>query len=83
MSTKEKLIERFRRLPNDFTFEETIRLFKAVGFEIYQKGKTSGSRVMFFNGEDSFDMHRPHPGSIVKRGTLVNIYDYLTSKKLL
>ncbi len=83
MSTKEKLIERFRRLPNDFTFEETIRLFRTLGFDLYQKGRTSGSRVMFVRGEVSFDMHRPHPGSIVKRGTLVNIYEYLTSKKLL
>ena len=83
MSTKEKLIERFKRLPNDFTFEETIRLFRALGYDLYQKGKTSGSRIMFFNGKESFDMHRPHPESIVKRGTLVNIFEYLTSKKLL
>lgn len=83
MSTKEKLIERFKRLPNDFTFEETVRLFAAIGFTLHQKGKTSGSRVMFYKEDLSFDMHKPHPGSIVKRGTIKSIYDFLTKKGLI
>ncbi len=49
MGTKEKLIERFRRQPKDFTFDELCRLFRVLGFEISQKGKTSGSRVEFVN----------------------------------
>ena len=43
METKEKLIERFKRQPKDFTFDELTRLFIVLGFEVSQKGKTSGS----------------------------------------
>ena len=32
MSTKEKLIERFKRLPSDFTFEELVRLLSFYGY---------------------------------------------------
>lgn len=83
MSTKEKLIERFKQLPNDFTFDETIRLFTALGYSLYNKGKTSGSRVSFLKDEEIFDMHRPHPGSILKKGTLKSIFNYLNDKGLL
>jgi hypothetical protein len=42
MSTKEKLIERFRKQPKDFTFDEVVRLFGYFGFEINNKGKNIG-----------------------------------------
>lgn len=45
MGKKEKLIERFKSQPKDFSFEELTRLFRIFGFEVSQKGKTSGSRV--------------------------------------
>jgi len=51
MGTKEKLIERFKSQPKDFTFNELIRLFQVLGFEVSQKGKTSGSRVEFVNNK--------------------------------
>lgn len=83
MSTKGKLIDRFGRLPNDFTYEELVRLFSYFGFEVDNKGKSSGSRVAFVKGNEVFTMHRPHPGNIVKRGTLKGIKDYLEEKGLL
>jgi len=43
MSTKEKLIERFIKQPKDFTWDELVRLFGILGFNVYNKGKTSGS----------------------------------------
>ena len=39
MGTKEKLVERFKRQPKDFTFNELTRLFQILGFEMSQKGK--------------------------------------------
>jgi hypothetical protein len=51
MGTKEKLIERFKRSPKDFTFNELVRLFQVLGFEVSHKGKTSGSRIEFINSE--------------------------------
>ncbi len=32
MSTKDKLIERFKTLPKDFTFSELLALFKAYAY---------------------------------------------------
>lgn len=34
MGSKEKLIERFKRLPNDFTFDEMERLLSIFGYEM-------------------------------------------------
>ena len=47
MGTREKLIERFKTIPSDFTFDELERLLAIFGFEHSNKGKTSGSRVVF------------------------------------
>ena len=49
MSQKEKLVKRIRALPKDFTFDELRSLFAYLGFEMESKGKTSGSRVKFYN----------------------------------
>lgn len=47
MGTKEKLRERFLKMPTDFTFEEMQRLLEGYGYEKSNKGRTSGSRVIF------------------------------------
>ena len=47
MGTKEKLRERFLRMPSDFTFEELQHLLESYGYEKGEKGRTSGSRVIF------------------------------------
>ncbi|MGV8096258.1 MAG: type II toxin-antitoxin system HicA family toxin [Mangrovibacterium sp.] len=79
MTTKDKLIERFKTLPKDFTFNELSQLLKGFGFEISNKGKTSGSRIRFINVESKsiLDMHKPHPGNVIKEGALKDIYEKL------
>ena len=47
MSKNDKIIERFKNLPKDFTFDEMEKLLTIFGYEKTNKGKTSGSRVMF------------------------------------
>ena len=83
MGTKEKLIVRFKRQPKDFTFDELTRLFRILGFEVSQKGKTSGSRVEFVNKEKelSFGTHKPHPDSAIKSYVMKQILEFLTSNK--
>jgi len=67
MGTKEKLIARLKGLPNDFTFDEAARLLHLFGYEKSNKGKTSGSRVMFLkDGRIPVFMHRPHPQNELK-----------------
>jgi len=48
MGLKEKLIERFKKLPKDFTFEEVETLMSYLGYIRHNKGATSGSRIIFF-----------------------------------
>jgi len=78
MGTKEKLIERLKRLPTDFTFNEVERLLNFFGYVKSNKGKTSGSRVLFMDGHyRKILLHKPHPGNIVKAYALKEILDKL------
>jgi predicted transcriptional regulator with HTH domain len=79
MSAHEKLLERFLRLPKDFTWDELKRLVKRYDYFQSNKGKTSGSRVRFEN-EDSeiyLDLHKPHPQNILKPYQMKDILDFL------
>ena len=80
MSTKYKLIERFKSQPKDFTWDELVRLFKLLGFTVDNKGKTSGSRVLFVNGEEAHTVHKPHPANIMKEYTMKQVLDFLIEK---
>lgn len=67
MGTKEKLIERFKNQPKDFTFDEMEKLLFIFGYVKSDKGKTSGSRVIYKNGNKRpIMLHKPHPGNIIK-----------------
>ena len=81
MNKREKLLQRFRTLPRDFTFEELESLFKGCGFTLSNKGATSGSRVEFVNEKDgnTYIMHKPHPSNIIKGYSIRQIYNYLES----
>jgi hypothetical protein len=67
MGTKEKLIERLKHLPKDFTFDEAERLLTLFGYVKSNKGKTSGSRILFFKPERTpLFLHKPHPQKELK-----------------
>ena len=83
MGTKEKLLLRFKALPNDFTWTELVRLFSIFGYEISNKGKTSGSRVIFKKEESAYAAHKPHPGSIVKPYVMKQVYEFLKNNGLI
>lgn len=83
MGIKDKLIERFKMQPSDFTWNELVRLFGMFGYEISNKGKTSGSRVIFRKGESAYTAHKPHPGSIVKTYVMKQVYEFLNNNKLI
>lgn len=83
MSNIEKLINRFIGIPNDFTFEELVRLLNYFGYKLDNKGKSSGSRVVFIRGKDKIIMHKPHPEKVVKKAVIKAIYNSLSMNKLL
>ena len=67
MGTKEKLLERLKNIPVDLTFEEVERLLRLLGYIKSEKGKTSGSRVLFSKpGKLPVFLHRPHPRNELK-----------------
>lgn len=83
MGTKEKLIERFKAQPGNFTWNELVRLFAVLGYEIGNKGKTSGSRVIFKKGESSYTAHKPHPDSLIKPYVMKQVLEFLKNNKLI
>ena len=60
MGKKDKLLERLKSNPKDFTFNEACTLLESLGYTVSTGGKTSGSRVKFYRGSKVFTMHRPH-----------------------
>lgn len=85
MSKKDKLLKRLISKPKDFTFDEIETLLKQLGYEIDNKGKTSGSRVRFVNHtiDHVISMHKPHPKNILKSYQVVEIIDELKIVKLI
>lgn len=79
MGTKEKLIERFKSQPKDFTFDEMEKLLSIFGYVKSDKGKTSGSRVIYKNGNKRpIMLHKPHPGNIIKSYAMKQVLNDLT-----
>lgn len=84
MGTKEKLTARFKMLPSDFSFAELNRLLKNYGYAKIDKGKTSGSRMLYRRADGSIIMmHKPHPGNTVKMYVLKMIYEEHERKGLI
>ena len=78
MTKKEKLRTRFLNIPTDFTFDEMQQLLAGYGYQRSDKGRTSGSRVIFKNGNKRpIMLHKPHPGNIVKGYAMAQVYNDL------
>ena len=61
MGQKEKLIARLLSQPKDFTFSNMETLLGYFEYKRNDKGRTSGSRVMFINDKyASIMLHKPH-----------------------
>lgn len=62
MGQKEKLISKLKSNPKDFTFDEAETLLGYFSYGRSNKGRTSGSRIMFISAEHpSILRHKPHP----------------------
>ena len=78
MSRLEKEIERLKSRPKDYTYEEAKSLLNKLGFMENNKGRTSGSRVRFFNKNGiKIDIHKPHPKNILKPYQIEDLIDLL------
>jgi hypothetical protein len=79
MSKKNKILERLKNIPKDFTYDELTTLLK--GFQ-YEEDQGSGSRVKFINLQTKsiISLHKPHPGNILKIYQLEDILEELESR---
>ena len=62
MSQKDKLIQKLKSRPKNFTFDDAEVLLGYFDYSRSNKGRTSGSRVMFMS--DNYPpilLHKPHP----------------------
>lgn len=83
MGKLEKMIERLKSNPKDFTFEEMQTLLLALGFELSNKGKTSGSRVKFFKDGVFIILHKPHPRKELLSYQIKQIIETLSEEGLI
>ncbi len=79
MSKIEKIINKLKDKPKDFTYEELKKLLTNIGFYEYNKGKTSGSRVIFINKNNGtkIELHKPHPSNVLKMYVIKNLLNKL------
>ena len=62
MGQKEKLIKKLQSRPKNFTFDDAEALLRYFSYTRSNKGRTSGSRVMFVSEEYApILLHKPHP----------------------
>lgn len=81
MAAIDKLVERLRTIPADFTWDELVKLLKHFG---YAEKKGKGSRRKFTGeGLPSISLHEPHPKKVVKRYALREVYATLKNEGLL
>lgn len=84
MTQKEKLIKRLKNSSKDFTWNELTSLLNRLDFIEVKTGKTGGSRRRFINNNDVvITLHKPHPGSILKRYQLEQIIAILSQEGLI
>jgi hypothetical protein len=59
-------------------------LLNGVGYREVRTGRSGGSRRRFIHpGAPAISLHRPHPGSIVKRYVIDDVLRLLTDEKLI
>jgi hypothetical protein len=84
MSQKDKLIQRLKSKPKDFTWAELERLLKGLGYEEAKRGKTGGSRRRFIHPHAAIiSLHKPHPGNLLKEYQVEQVLEVLTQEGLI
>lgn len=78
MSKLDKLVERLKTKPKEFTWDEAVKVLKHFGYSAMAPGKTGGSRRKFVNEtKDIISLHEPHPQKVLKSYQLDIIIEHL------
>ncbi len=85
MSQKEKLIAKLKSRAKSFTFEDAETLLAYFGYHRSNKGKTSGSRVMFSRDDNATKiiLHKPHPRKELLEYQVKQLIEQLEQEDLL
>ncbi|MGN0482577.1 MAG: type II toxin-antitoxin system HicA family toxin [Lachnospiraceae bacterium] len=84
MGQKEKLIQRLKSKPKDFTFDDAETLLNYLDYVRSNKGKTSGSRVIFTSeNHGNILLHKPHPQKELKSYQIKQLIDILEQEGLI
>ena len=84
MGQKEKLIAPLKSKPKDFTFNDAETLLGYFDYKRSNKGKTSGSRVMFVSDiHPPIMLHKPHPRKELLSYQIKQLIDVLEQEGLL
>ncbi len=85
MSKHDKLIKKLLGKSGNFTFNELRSLLSGFGYEELKLGKTSGSRVAFYNKDSDhiIRLHKPHPGNNLKKYQMEYIIDEFKNMELI
>ena len=85
MGQKDKLIQRLKSFPKDFTFDEAERLLGYLSFQRYNKGKTSDSRIIFISNKykTKIMLHRPHQRKELLEYQIRQLIEQLSQEGLL
>ena len=64
MSRRDKLVEKLKRKPRDFSWHELATLLQGLGNSEPRRGRTGGSRRRFVHETAAMiSLHQPHPGN--------------------
>ncbi len=82
MTKLDKLLDKLSNRPNTFKYTDLKSLLINLGYQELNKGKTSGSRVAFYNkrSDHLIRLHKPHPGNELKKYVVGQIYDELKTQ---
>lgn len=70
--------------PKDFTFDDAETLLNYLDYIRSNKGKTSGSRIIFTNDEHgSILLHKPHPQKELKAYQIKQLLEILEQEGLI
>ena len=85
MWQKDKLIAKLKSNPKNFTFDEAESLLGYLDYRKSNKGKTSGSRVMFTSDKHKAKilLHKPHPRKELLEYQIKQLIDLLEQEGLI
>ena len=85
MSKKDKLIAKLKAQPRTFTFDDAESLLSYFSYTRSNKGRTSGSRIMFKSEiyKTKIILHKPHPRKVLLEYQVKQLIEQLEKEGLL